>query len=295
MTKSMTGYGRAELSREGRKLSFEMRSVNSRYFEFRLRAPQQLQRYENLWRKETERLVSRGKIDLRVSLYDESGESENIRVDKGKAKAYAAAYRELAELLGEELPAISLILPRQVELFLSEEAAEDETGMRDFTLEALRLCLEDFDKMRRREGEELAKDLRKRVARLEELQEELVLRAPLVPELYRERLLKRIEELLGEQSEEYYNGQRVAAETAIFADKADVQEELTRLSSHFSQFASILQEDMPVGKKLDFLIQEMNRETNTIGAKCNDLAMTQIVLEMKTQIEQLREQIQNIE
>lgn len=295
MTKSMTGYGRAEQCRDGRKLSLEIRSVNSRYFEFQLRAPQLLQRYEALWRKETGRVISRGKVELRAALRDESGESEAVRVDAGRARAYAAAYRELAGLLGEESPALSLVLPRQADIFLTEEADADKEAPEAFALETLRLCLEDYDKMRSREGAELARDLLDRVRSLEEMHARLAERAPLIPALYRERLLKRIEDLLGEQSEEYYNGQRVAAETAIFADKADVQEELTRLASHFAQFREILRENQPVGKKLDFLIQEMNRETNTIGSKCNDLLMTKLVLEMKTQVEQLREQIQNIE
>lgn len=295
MPKSMTGYGRASCREGGRRLDLEIRSVNSRFFELQLRCPRLLQVFENDWRARINRRITRGKLELRVSYTDEAGDDFSVRLDPSKAKAYAAAYCELAELLGEEDNSALAYVSRQSDVFVLEEEMADEEGFKALAMRAVEEALDDFESMRRREGEHLAEDLLRRLEALEEKRSLLEKRAPLVPQLYRERLLRRIEELLGETKEEYYSGQRVAAETAIFADKADVREELTRLASHFKQFRRILAEEDVVGKKLDFLIQEMNRETNTVGSKCNDLDMTKIVVDMKSQIEQLREQIQNLE
>ena len=294
MTKSMTGFGRADLSLEQKSLSLELRSVNSRYFEFQLRAPRILQSFESTWRQAIQQKIKRGKLELRVKAQDNSEASQKVKVDTATAKAYKAAWQELADSLEEPLPNLLTLIPHQAEIFQLEEENEDETW-KELVEKGIQLCLEDFDAMREREGAALRADMLERLECLKELREKLAKKAPLVPEYYRERLLARVQELLGEKVEEFYDGQRVAAEVAIFADKADVQEELVRLESHFDQFASYLDEEGPIGKKCDFLIQEMNRECNTVGSKCNDLEMTKLVLEMKSQVEQLREQIQNLE
>lgn len=295
MPKSMTAYGRAHASVDELSMDMELRSVNSRYFEFNLRAPGLLQAYENSWKNLIKEHISRGKLELRVSYFNAAGGDAQLLLNESKARAYGEAYERLAELLHEEAGGKLAFVASKGEVFSISQDFANAEKVQELALRTLSLALEDFDAMRRREGENLSRDLLKGLDQLEEKVKALSEKAPMVPEIYRRKLLARVEELLGDQREEYYNGQRVAAEIAIFADKADVREELTRLRSHLDQFRFILSQDKPAGKKLDFLIQEMNRECNTTGSKCNDLEMTRLVVEAKTLVEQLREQIQNLE
>ena len=296
MPLSMTGFGRATLNQDQISLSMELRSVNSRYFDLTLRSPRLLSPLEAAWRQQIQEEISRGKLELRVSYQDTSGDSLTITSDLARARAYAQAYREIAQALGEESPSnLTTRIAQLPDVIRLEEAATDEARLAQLTQTCLAACLADFHTMRAVEGDNLARGLLQGLDRMETLRFELLDRADGVTARYRERLLARVEELLGLDQEEFYDGQRVAAEIALFADKADVTEELTRLASHFQQFREILAGEGALGKKLDFLIQEMNRESNTIASKSQDLEMTKLAVELKSEIEQLREQIQNLE
>lgn len=295
MPKSMTGFGRAKLEKNKRYISMEIKSVNSRYFDLNIRSPRIFSAFESDWRKLIQKEVFRGKIDLRVTYRDESDEAQSIRADHSKVKAYAQAYKEIYELLGEEVPDLAQAISERSDVFVVEDDLVDEEGIKDFTLEVLSLCLEDFGQMRANEGHHLKIDMVQRIKVMEDLCQKVAEKAHTIPSLYRQRLLDRIENVLDLPKEEFYDGQRIAAEVAIYADRADVEEELVRLKGHLEQFTQILNSKGPVGKKLDFLIQEMNREANTLASKAQDIEMVQAAVELKSQVEQLREQIQNIE
>lgn len=300
MPASMTGFGRAELKLDSRVWVAEISSVNSRYFEFSLRSPTALKRFEALWRRKIREASSRGKIELRVSLKAINDSLGDVLLDEGRARSYLLARQRLADLLGLDDP---LSAPDRLSWVLGqpEVLGWGESEAVDAELESEAEILIDrviaaWRDMRQTEGRNISLDLLQRLDQLEGYRGEIVREAAETPIRYRERLEERVSALFAEEKPEYYDGQRVAAEIAIFADKIDVQEELTRLASHFTQARQLLSETcVPVGKKLDFLVQEMNRETNTIGSKANNLQVTQRVLDMKTGIEQIREQIQNLE
>lgn len=295
MPKSMTGFGRAKRTQADYSLSMEIKSLNARYFDLNIYSPRLLSALESEWRKSIKQEISRGKIELFVRLTDEREGKLRIRCDVARAKAYHGAYAELYQALGEEIPPLARTIAREADIFIIEEELAEDENLQELCRATLADCLRDFQEMRTQEGRHLAADLVERLEIMQDLCEVLQVQAKAVPQYYRERLLTRITELLGQEQEEFYSGQRVAAEVAIFADKADVSEELTRLSSHLTQFQLSLQEGGVVGKKLDFLIQEMNRESNTIASKSQDIEMTTTALTLKTHVEQLREQIQNIE
>lgn len=294
MIKSMTAFGRYREQNEQEQLSCEIKSVNHRFLECNLRLPRAFQAYESRVRQRLSERLSRGKVELRLSYSNFTAGDEVVRLDPAQAKAWLAALTELRELSGSTGDLLPLLAARS-ELFITENCEIDRERIEALIDRAMDGALTAFEAMRSQEGAALAKDLLEGLAAIEALVARIAERAPLLPGLYAERLQERVEKMLGEVREEYYNGQRIAAEVAIFADKADIHEELVRLTSHIAQFRSILEENTPVGKKLDFLIQEMNREANTIGSKANDLQITQEVLNLKSLIEKLREQIQNVE
>ncbi|MDD7401959.1 MAG: YicC/YloC family endoribonuclease [Eubacteriales bacterium] len=296
MPLSMTGFGRALVNQYQSSLSMELRSVNSRYFDLTIRSPRLLSSLEAGWRQQIQEEISRGKLELRVTYQDLSGASLNITSDLARARAYAQAYRDIAQALGEDPPDnLAMRVAQLPDVICLEEEAADEESLARISQACLADCLADFHKMRSQEGGNLAQGLLQGLDRMEILRGQLLQKAAGVTDRYRDRLLARVEELLGLAQEEFYDGQRVAAEIAIFADKADITEELTRLASHFQQFQLILAGEGALGKKLDFLIQEMNRESNTIASKSQDLEMTKLAVELKSEIEQVREQIQNLE
>lgn len=295
MSLSMTGFGRAEKTEGLCRVSMEIRSLNSRYFDIKLRNPAIFAPFEAEWRSLINEEISRGKIDLRVDFVDESDTAVKITADKARAKAYAAAYQELADSLGETDRSALRFVSSRSDIFTIEEELSDEVNVQELCRKCLAECLVDFHKMRELEAANLEKQLFAGLDRIDNLRSEVQKLAPEVVESYKKRLLERIAEIEELQNEEFYDGQRVAAEIAIFADKCDVTEELKRLASHLKQFKKILSEEERVGKKLDFLIQEMNRESNTIASKAQSLAMTNYAVDLKSEIEQLREQIQNLE
>lgn len=295
MSHSMTGYGGAVRTYGGYVVQFEIKSVNHRYAEVVLRMPREWTCYEDGLRRLVQRHIKRGRIDVYISKErDESGSLPYV-LNRPVVEAYLEAADELAKHYGVDakLSAKDLLsLPDA--LTAPEEAApvgSTDPGWEQVLTEGLEEALIGLLGMREREGKHLAADLGARLQRLEAIHSEMVRLAPEVVKEYRTRLNNRLSELL----EGNYDEQRVAMEVAVFADRSNIDEELIRLKSHFAQCRSLLQSYEPVGRKLDFLIQEMNRETNTIGSKANHLALVNLVVEMKAELEKIREQAANLE
>jgi len=295
MSHSMTGYGGAVRSYGGYVVQFEIKSVNHRYAEVVLRMPREWTCYEDGLRRLVQRHIKRGRIDVYISKErDESGTLPYV-LNRPVVEAYLKAAGELAKHYGVDakLSAKDLLSLPDV-LTTPEEAApagSADPGWEQVLTEGLEEALIGLLGMREREGKHLAADLGARLQRLEAIHGELVRLAPEVVKEYRTRLKNRLTELLDGN----YDEQRFAMEVAVFADRSNIDEELIRLKSHFEQCRSLLQAYEPVGRKLDFLIQEMNRETNTIGSKANHLALVNLVVEMKAELEKIREQAANLE
>ncbi|NLB08454.1 MAG: YicC family protein [Clostridiales bacterium] len=292
---SMTGYGQGEAIRPERRIMVEIKSVNSRYRDISFRLPRSLSSLEPPLRELINKCVNRGKVDVRVEYDSDANSGTQIKLDRDLALSYMAAYAELEELTNRLLPDLTGNLTQINGLFTVSAQETDPAEIWPQIEEATDAALDQFMSMRRNEGEMLCRDLRYKIEQLTEQLSAVSLRAETVPQEQRERLLKRVETLLGQDAEEYYNGQRIAAEIAIFADKAAIDEELVRLDSHLRQFDLVLDEEGQIGKKLDFLCQEINREINTIGSKSADLEISGLVVQMKTTLEKMREQVQNLE
>ncbi len=292
MIQSMTGFGRGEYAAGNRQISVEVKTINHRYSEFNIKLPRKYAALEDRIRQRLSGAISRGKAEVFIKAEDREGSEREMYIDKTLAARYHEKIQDLAGML--DLP-MDLGVTQLVNLpgVMNIEDAAEELDEAWLQLEKpLKEALEHLLDMRRKEGQRLAGDFLTRLDYLEKLRGQLSAKAPLVVEVYRQKLAGRIAELLGQQP---VDEGRLVQEVAMFADRASVDEELVRLDSHFKQFRSLIAEDQPVGRKLDFLCQEMNREINTVGSKANDLEMTKIVVEMKSELEKLREQVQNIE
>ena len=290
--KSMTGYGRAVAINDNVETSFELKSVNNRYLDISVRVPRTLNFLEDAIKKEVGAHISRGKVDVYVSVHKIGGDAGEVFLNTELLKGYLAAAETASSEFGlkNDLGVSSALrFPEVLELRAEEE---DEEAATKRVTEVMKEALEDYDSMRQREGERLCADVGEKLARLEEIRAEVEKLSPISVENYEKRLRTRIEELLGKENLEE---SRLLTEVAIFADKVAVDEELTRLKSHFAQFKEIMKSKGAVGKKLDFLVQEINREINTTGSKCSELEITRLVVEAKSELEKIREQIQNIE
>lgn len=291
MIKSMTGYGKAEFVMERGKLTVEMRSVNHRYGEISIKLPRTLIRFENDVRKTVSERLKRGKIDVFIQL-EASPEGSPPMVNVPLAKAFYQAFASLREELGiaEPVP-LSLIVAQKDVLAVTENGVDAE-GMRDELLAVVANAVETMETMRVSEGRELAEDLVRRRGNLSLLMERVAARAPTVPLEYLDKLTARLAQF---GSDKFPDEARFAQEVALMADRCDITEELVRFGSHLVQFDAALESAEPVGRKLDFLLQEMGREVNTIGSKANDGEITSCVVELKAELEKIREQVQNIE
>ncbi len=292
MIKSMTGYGRCENEADGRKFSVEIKSVNHRYNDISIRLPKSMNYLEDRTRKTLTKKIMRGKTDVYISFETFSEDDVNIKVNEPLAKAYCEKLnflRETYNLTGNDTLDLVAKFP---DVITVEKVEEDEDTLWNTLLPALEGALDNFIAMRETEGEALKADILVKADGIESLVEQIRERAPLVAEDYREKLTARLEELLAETP---IDEQRILTEVTIFADRACIDEEITRLTSHISQLRDIFEKDEPIGRKLDFLVQEMNREANTIASKSNDIKITQLTIELKSEIEKIREQIQNIE
>ena len=292
MAYSMTGYGRGEISSACYKFTVEMRSVNHRFCDISIRIPRKFSALEDRIRQLALQKLSRGKIDIYVNC-DELGEREReVKVDMG----LAAAYFEAAEALSARLNLgndISLsALMRLPDIFQISEAEQDEGEAWEHLGQAARLALDALINMRSLEGNKLMGDISGRLGTLSSLISLIEARAPFIICDYREKLIIKINELLAPGAPD---DNRIAAEIAAIADKCGIDEEITRFKSHITQAAQCCAADAPVGRKFDFILQEINREVNTIGSKANDLIVSETIVNMKSEVEKIREQIQNLE
>lgn len=292
MIKSMTGFGRGECRQDGIEFLVEIKAVNHRYADIFIKIPRQVSFLEEKARNLVGKAVSRGKIDVYVSYNNTSEDNKKVVFDEGLAKAYIDSIQQLKNSFNIDDEISLALISRFPDIFKVEQEELDEETLWRMLEEALTSALQSLISMRAQEGKRLKKDLLDRAVYIEKLIEELEARAPEVVIEYKARLESRIKDLLEQQT---IDEARLATEVAIFADKCSIDEEIVRLKSHINQLCDTLESSDPVGRKLDFLIQEMNREVNTIGSKANDLAITKNVVEIKSEIEKLREQVQNIE
>ena len=292
MPRSMTGYGRAVKVFDDREITVELKAVNHRFFEFTARTPRQYAFLEERLKKLFSAEINRGKVEAYVSVAAIDEPDETVEANADIIKRYVAALRSVGGEIGvpDDL-ALSHLL-RIPDAFTVTKREEDEEAVWEEVRETAEEALSAFVAMRTAEGEKLKSDILTKVDEIERGVAAVTERSPEVTEKYRERLFAKLSELLADRA---VDEQRILTEAAIFADKTAVDEETVRLKSHISQCREILSLNEPIGKRLDFLIQEFNREVNTIGSKCNDLEITKTVLNMKNAVEKIREQIQNIE
>ena len=289
---SMTGYGKGAAAIDGREITVELKSVNHRFLDVGMRLPRHLTFLEDVFRTTLSERLSRGHVDVFVNYRNTRSDARTVSVDVPLMAAYVTAAHTANETLG--LPddlglTAALRLPDVAEV---READEDTDAVVALTRLALSDAIDALRKMRKAEGDRLTLDLTARCETILTLTEEVAVRAPAVVEEYRTKLAERIETLLGGVE---VDRARLATEVALFADRASIDEEIVRLRSHVAAMQQLLSLDEPVGRKLDFVVQEMNREFNTIGSKANDATLTSRVLTGKAEIEKIREQIQNIE
>jgi len=289
MIRSMTGYGSAELERDGQRLSAEIRSVNHRYCEVSLRAPKLVSLFEDQIRQ---LIQERGKFTLAVVWSGAGDSGEVLKLNETVADRYVAVFRQLGERYGLA-PTIDLqTLAALPDLFVWEHTSLSDEETWGLVRTVVDKACDNMEAMKAREGEALARDFEQRLTLLKKQLDCVVLRAPLRPQEAKERLMGRVQTLLGDVE---MDPVRIAQEVALMVDRLDCTEECVRLSAHIDQFRSLVEGPELAGRKLNFLLQEMNREANTIGAKSNDVEITRAVIVIKEEIERLREQVQNVE
>lgn len=292
MIRSMTGYGRFEGVIEGRNVIFEIKSVNHRFFELQCRTPRGCGFIEETIKALVSQNVTRGKIDVYVSIEADDGLAAEVTINQSLAAGYVKALQQLRDSydLADDISVSSVA--RYNDIFTVRKAPENEEKLCAVTAQAGQKAVADFLAMREKEGAKLREDVLSRCDRIISIVEKIEARSPEIVAEYRERLYARLSEILGETT---IDPQRILTEAAIFADKTAVDEETVRLRSHIDQLRTMLSGNEPVGRKIDFIVQEMNREANTIGSKVNDAALAHKVVDIKAEIEKIREQIQNIE
>lgn len=292
MIKSMTGYGRGSFESNGRSFTVEIKSVNNRYLDVNIRLPKQINALEDNIRKYIASNISRGKIDVFINQDKFKDEDIVISVDEQIARAYYNSFLLLKEKFNLIDDISVSLLSKSPDVITVEKKDEDLTEVWETLSVALEDALDMLIDMRTKEGVKLSKDIEERIAYIKNYVKKIEERSFVVVDEYRIKIKQRVEEYLKDVE---INEERLLNEVAFFSDKVNITEETVRLKSHLDQFVSNLNSTEPVGRKLDFLIQEMNRETNTIGSKTNDLSITNMVVEIKSELEKIREQIQNIE
>ena len=291
MIKSMTGYGKSNMSKNLREYQVEIKSVNHRYLDVSVKMPRSLSYLEEEIKKAVSSKLTRGKVDVFITFNNNSLEGRDIKINTEIARMYIKELRNLAESEGivADIPVTEISKLPDV---LTIQNNQDDETIKNELLEVTNKAIENLVEMRKVEGEKIAQDLLVRIQDIEEKVKKISSLSTGLIEEYVVKLNTRIKELLQDQE---IDEARLAQEVVIYADKCSIEEEVTRLNSHIYQFRELLQTNEAVGKKLDFMIQEMNRETNTIGSKANNLEITNEVINMKTQLENIREQVQNIE
>ena len=292
MVKSMTGFGRAKEQINGLDITIEIKSVNHKYFEFSARMPRVYAFLEEKIKQVLASSISRGKIEVSVSIEDNTENATVVEINREYADAYIAALNKLSKeyKIKNDIKVSSFVGLN--DMFKVKKNVLEDQVIENTVLTVLAKAVESFIEMRTIEGERLVNDVKGRLDFILDKVEFVEKRSPETVKIYRERIEQKIKELLGDTT---IDQQRILTEVAIFADKVAVAEETVRLRSHIKQFEDLLSSDLPVGRKLDFIVQEMNRETNTIGSKAQDIEIAHTVVDIKSEIEKIREQIQNME
>ena len=287
---SMTGYGRAMRELDGRQLTIELKSVNHRFLDLSFRMPRNLMFLEDDARKLIGARLSRGHVDVFMTYRNARSDARSVQVDRALFDAYVGALSGLVDS-GVQDDRSLMSIARLPDVLVVTEAEEDQDALRELLKETLDAALDQLIEMRRREGAEMKKDLAFRTDRIEEMTRAVEARYPETVEEYTRRLRASIEELIGRNVDET----RLLTEVAVMADRSAIAEETVCLHAHIAQLRECLEKAEPVGRRIDFLVQELNREVNTISSKSQDVPITQLVVSMKAEIEKLREQLQNIE
>ena len=292
MIKSMTGFGRSEIVKGNRKISVEIKSVNHRYLEAGIKMPKKLNVFESRMRDLLKKYATRGKIDIFINYEDDSENQVNLKFNQNIADEYMTIFNNMSEKYNLKNDMTVGGLARFPEVITMDEVQEDEEELWLFIEEAMKAALKQFVNTRILEGENLKKDLLGKLDHMEELVAFVEKRSPEIMKEYRSKLESKVKELLGDTT---IDESRIATEVIIYADKICVDEETVRLRSHIEHARKCLNEDGGIGRKMDFIAQEMNREANTTLSKANDIEISNAAIDLKTEIEKVREQIQNIE
>ena len=292
MVKSMTGYGRARETRSGRDITVEVRSVNNRYLDCTVKLPRAYIFVEDAVKSRVQQAVSRGKVDVFITIDATAADETVVTVNEPLARGYYQALTQLKDMFSLRDDLTVTALAKFPDVLTVTKAEEDLDTVAADICAVLDEALSAYNAMRATEGAKLGEDISGRAATIETVVGKVEERSPQTVAAYREKLTARMQEVLQSTA---IDESRILTEAAIFADKIAVDEETVRLRSHIAQLRTMLQSDQPIGRKLDFLIQEINRECNTIGSKCNDLTIAQDVVNMKAEVEKIREQVQNIE
>ena len=292
MVKSMTGYGRARETLNGRDITVELRSVNNRYLDCTVKMPRTYVFAEDAIKSRVQKAISRGKVDVFVTIDTTAADVSVVAVNEPLARSYYEALKSLKDTFALEGEITPVALAKFPDVLTVTRAEEDLEAVAADICTVLDKALQAYNEMRAVEGQRLADDISGRVSTIESVVTKVEERSPQTVAEYRARLTAKMNEVLQSTT---IDESRILTEAAIFSDKIAVDEETVRLRSHIAQLRTMLESDQPVGRKLDFLIQEVNRECNTIGSKCNDLTIAQDVVNMKAEVEKIREQVQNIE
>lgn len=292
MIKSMTGFGRSEILKNNRRIVIEVKSVNHRYLEAGIKMPKKLNSFESRIRETLKKYANRGKVDIFINYEDNNETQVNLKYNDKLAKEYMDIFAKMADEFKIENDINVSALSRYPEVISMEDAEVDEEELWAFIEEALKESLEKFVETRVLEGEHLKNDLLMKLDHMEELVDFIEERSPEIMKEYRSKLEDKVKEILGDTT---IDESRIATEVVIYADKICVDEETVRLRSHINHARKCLSEDGGIGRKMDFIAQEMNRESNTILSKANDIEISNAAIDLKTEIEKVREQIQNIE
>lgn len=289
--RSMTGYGRHAVQQDGREATVELKSVNHRYLDFGFRLPRDMQYLEGDMRSQISGALSRGRVDVVLTYVNHRGDARQVSADMALAQTYHKAFRRLKKDLSLSGGLRFADLAAAPGVLTVTQAAEDEQMVAALVQQALAGALDALIASRERDGAAMQADMQGIARQLADIHQQIAALAPQQPERYAQRLTERLKQLRPEE----IDPQRLAQEVALFADRCAVDEELARLRAHLDSLNALLGDSQPLGRRLDFLVQEMNREVNTIGSKTSELAITQLVLDAKNALEKLREQLQNVE
>lgn len=292
MIRSMTGFGRSEVATEKRKIIIEMKAVNHRYSDVNIKMPKKLSIFESFLRNQLKQQVQRGKVDIFVTCEDDTEQNISLKYNEELAAEYVKYFKKMGDTFQLDHKVKISDLAKMPDVFVLEDSTTDEEEIQKQLEEAFRLAIDDFIITREKEGEHLKQDLLKKLEGMLEGVSYIEERSPELIRAYREKLESKVKELLGNSN---FDDSRIMTEVVLFADKICVDEETVRLKSHITNMVQLLNEGGFVGRKLDFIAQEMNREANTILSKMNDISIVNKAIDLKTDIEKVREQIQNIE